>query len=184
MKNKEFYKEEIFNIAIQGCNVALKEGEPVPCRISTCPNCDWVNCKDCAEELRKWVEEEHTEDIFDFNDGDRFYYVNALGKVQVGIYGKSSTHYVSFGNACKDPNIMHERATEIRNYNKIANLAIKYNQGWTPNWEDEYEYKWFIAFDHITKRLCPSCITYISSPNAVYFKTKELALKAIKILEE
>lgn len=184
MKNKEFYKEDIFNIAIQGYAIALSEGKPICCKTSNCSICSWAFHDDCFDGRREWLDEEHVEDPFDLEEGDRFYYINALGKVQVGIYGKSNTHYVKVGNACKDPDVMNTRVIELRNYNKLANLAIKCNQGWEPNWDDQHEYKWFIVFDHLLRKMLPNYTTHIYNPTTIYFKSKEDVVKAIKTLEE
>lgn len=66
--------------------------------------------------------------------------------------------------------------------NKIVNVANYLNKGWIPNWNNMDEYKFYIR-DTIENELTID-FTFSLFGGQVFFKTKELALKAIEILGE
>lgn len=67
--------------------------------------------------------------------------------------------------------------------NKLMNVAEYLNDGWKPNWKDSNFSKWYIIWNHC---LCKFIIDSGQSLqcNGIYFKTPDLALKAIEILGE
>lgn len=65
--------------------------------------------------------------------------------------------------------------------NRAKDWAKKYNEGWTPNWEDIKEEKWSVMYDDKNKEL----ETYINYKKQdflklPYFKTQELAEQFIE----
>lgn len=61
MKNKDFYKEEIFNIAITGTRVAVVNDKPVSCADIYCAECnlsDGLYCTNCRDNCVKWMNRE------------------------------------------------------------------------------------------------------------------------------
>lgn len=60
MKNKEFYRDEIFEIACNGQAVAVCDGKPVVCGDTQCSQCDFRGT-DCTKLLKEWLEKEHEE---------------------------------------------------------------------------------------------------------------------------
>ena len=65
--------------------------------------------------------------------------------------------------------------------NKFKDWAKKYNEGWTPNWEDIKEEKWSVMYDDKNKEL----ETYVNYKKQdflklPYFKTQELAEQFIE----
>lgn len=66
---------------------------------------------------------------------------------------------------------------------KLAIIAEYLNDGWRPNWIDRSEEKYYILMDFQLKRV-QIAVTYSCNHGYVYFETKELAGKAIKILGE
>ena len=64
MKNKEFYREEIFNIACQGRGIAISKdtNKPIVCRSYTCPDCLlYDSSSSCSEGVKSWCDKEHIE---------------------------------------------------------------------------------------------------------------------------
>lgn len=61
MKNKEFYKEKIFEIACNGNSVGIVNGEPVACEQITCGKCDVDKYHECEDYIKEWMEKEHEE---------------------------------------------------------------------------------------------------------------------------
>ncbi len=61
MKNKDLYKEEIFNIAIAGARVAVVNDKPVCCDAVDCDACDLSDvshCTSCRDNCVKWMNRE------------------------------------------------------------------------------------------------------------------------------
>lgn len=63
MKNKEFFKEEIFKIACEHSKVAVVNGEPANCRsLNGCTSCDfYISEVRCEDGFKDWLEKEHEE---------------------------------------------------------------------------------------------------------------------------
>ena len=61
MKNKEFFKEEIFEIACNGNSVGIVNGEPVACGSIACGKCDVDMHHECEDYVKEWMEQEHEE---------------------------------------------------------------------------------------------------------------------------
>lgn len=65
--------------------------------------------------------------------------------------------------------------------NKLMNVAKYLNGDWEPNWNDEYENKFYIycLFEKLS-----ICSKHRSNHGGIEFKSKELARQAIEILGE
>lgn len=67
MKNKEFYKDKIFDAACEYKNLAVnkKTGELYRCQLGLCTNCALSEFKvnSCIGAWKLWLEEEHTEPL-------------------------------------------------------------------------------------------------------------------------
>lgn len=63
MKNKEFFKEKIFEIACEHSKVAVVNGEPANCRLHNgCTSCDFYIFEGrCKDGFKDWLEKEHEE---------------------------------------------------------------------------------------------------------------------------
>lgn len=60
MKNKEKYKDKIFEIACTGRRVAVsKKGRPIAC--VDCDLCMYISDKNCADTFSEWCEAEYIE---------------------------------------------------------------------------------------------------------------------------
>ena len=64
---------------------------------------------------------------------------------------------------------------------KLAVIAEYLNEGWEPDWTNNNKAKYYIFKDFQLKEI-QIAVTYSCNSGYVYFKTKELAEKAIKIL--
>nr|DAG18844.1 MAG TPA: hypothetical protein [Caudoviricetes sp.] len=59
MKNKDLYKEEIFNIATTGGKVAVVNDKPVNCATIQCIDCDFFKSRcSCQDNCIKWMNKE------------------------------------------------------------------------------------------------------------------------------
>lgn len=63
MTNKEFYRDEIFEIACEHSKVAVVNGEPANCRsLNGCTSCDfYISEVRCKDGFKDWLEKEHEE---------------------------------------------------------------------------------------------------------------------------
>ncbi len=61
MTNKEFYRDEIFEIACEGHSIAAVNGELVACELITCEICDFATHPECEDHIKEWMEKEHEE---------------------------------------------------------------------------------------------------------------------------
>jgi hypothetical protein len=77
--------------------------------------------------------------------------------------------------------IAEEQLESILALNKLCNVAKYLNKEWLPNWDDTYEKKYYFSISLDELLICP---IYTTNDGAVYFKTKELAQRAIEILGE
>lgn len=74
-----------------------------------------------------------------------------------------------------------KQAKKLLAINQIMNVAKYLNNGWTPNWNDTNEAKWYIRVDR--ENIDTNCVYSINCLD-IYFKTSKLAEEAINILGE
>lgn len=67
--------------------------------------------------------------------------------------------------------------------NQLMNVAKYLNEDWKPDWNNDNERKFTIYINKNNTKICIDC-KYIYNQCIVYFKTEELAQKAINILGE
>lgn len=108
--------------------------------------------------------------------------------------GKTAYYTSDTGMICKtldgkryNPNDPNNAPTEnqvrqLLALNKLFNVAYYLNEGWTPDWETGRENKYFIGLEH--EFLVIGFCFYGASPGVPYFKSEELAERAIAILGE
>ena len=112
-----------------------------------------------------------------------YYYVDELGGIH--LVGDLS-NYCDFekiyqrGLAFKTRAEAEQFDKERILINKFKDWEKKYNEGWTPNWEDN-GVKWYVAYEtdrNILKiNWCDCCRKFIKLP---YFKSEELAREFIE----
>lgn len=78
----------------------------------------------------------------------------------------------------KNKEFMEEKAKEIKLYNLLRNFSFEVNDDWEPDWENGNEYKYTISKEN---ELIWKPTRYITFKiiNGIYFKSKELAQRAI-----
>ena len=92
--------------------------------------------------------------------------------------------YMLTGNPSRANNATSRQQLEqLLALNKLMNVAKYLNGDWEPDWNDRHQHKWFIFYDHQLSGLYLA-IHYTQRFASVYFKSEELALKAIEILGE
>ena len=66
----------------------------------------------------------------------------------------------------------------------LHNVAYYLNEGWVPDWKNNVEYKYFICYDGDDDVISTSQNIHVRHVGGVYFKSEELAQRAIAILGE
>ena len=104
------------------------------------------------------------------------YFFNRYGEIEdTTVY---EDNYLDLNNCTSE-----KQAKKLLAINQLMNIAKYLNNGWKPNWDDDNEKKYTISLDRNNKKIN---ITWNVLVNKcpVYFKTEELAQKAIDILGE
>lgn len=126
------------------------------------------------------IEEKRPE--YNFKQGEEYYFIDSVGDILTNEWNDAVIHINRFryGNAFKTIADAEKRAKEVRIFCRLKNFADEVNEGWEPDWEDVDENKWFLIFNHSKQVWIANYLTYNEYPNAVYFKARELAERAIK----
>lgn len=106
------------------------------------------------------------------------YYITSDGYISQANPSSASSHMIDKNNCTSE-----KQAKKLLAINQLMNIAKYLNNGWKPNWDDDNEKKYTISLDRNNKKIN---ITWNVLVNKcpVYFKTEELAQKAIDILGE
>lgn len=83
----------------------------------------------------------------------------------------------AFGHNCTS----QKQAEKLTATNQLMNVAKYLNGDWQPNWNNRFEYKYYIT---ITSNEIIVDYLFTVNSDIVYFKSEELAKKAIDILGE
>lgn len=83
---------------------------------------------------------------------------------------------------CQDIALQQEQIKSLICLNMLANVAKYLNNGWEPDWENS-EFKYLISYNVSKNELGVYSRVYYNV-GSVYFKSKNLAEKAIEILGE
>lgn len=99
----------------------------------------------------------------------------------ISVNGEVRSHILTENPSRANNATSRQQLEQLLAINKLMNVANYLNGDWEPNWNDEYEDKFYIHY--ALGKL------YFSSKQranygCVYFKSKDLALKAIEILGE
>ena len=68
---------------------------------------------------------------------------------------------------------------------QIKKWAESHNDGWTPNWSDGSEYKWYVMYDSTYNCLTAQhTVDEAHSPETIYFKDGGIAQKCIELFRD
>lgn len=116
------------------------------------------------------------------DDIETYYTINTRGELQIlSFYSRSIQEEIyKRGEAFEiSDNALLNNKEKIL-LKKLEDWAKKYNEGWTPNWEDIKEEKWSVMYDDKNKEL----ETYVNYKKQdflklPYFKSEEIAREFI-----
>lgn len=111
---------------------------------------------------------------------------NTLKELALQAYKEEELKIISFGaiyNLTKivtptQPNVPFYQNAKWSAFHKLAIIAEYLNEGWKPDWNNKDAVKWYIKKDE--RVYTDSC--YMLNYGAIYFKSRELAKKAIEIM--
>lgn len=134
----------------------------------------------------KWLESKADKKPYEVEvpeDIENYYYVDADGLIESLISYSDEVQKGIFkrGLAFKTKEEAEQFDKERILINRAKDWAKKYNEGWTPNWEDIKEEKWSVMYDDKNKEL----ETYVNYKKQdflklPYFKSEEIAREFIK----
>lgn len=104
---------------------------------------------------------------------EKHYYISSYGNIietRIGWY-------------CPNAATTEHQLQRLLAINKLMNVAYYLNDGWKPDWNDNEQEKFYIYYSNVSKTIE---IDYncVCNSGEVYFKSRELAGQAIKILGE
>lgn len=186
MTNREFYGDFLLDCYIHHTGAGCIKGVPKPCDDVNCMECDWRDeMGSCNEEaIDEWLAEEYIEPenkVFEPQLNDTYFWIDGLHEVKYALWTNDNLDNIQKenGNACTDKEFVQEKARQIQLYNLLSNFAYTVNKGWEPNWDDENEAKWYIYKNYSSDVVGIKCSFRYVILNTVYFKTAELAQRAI-----
>ena len=139
------------------------------------------------EELKEYIESDNDRKsgLWRADEGGRYCWISHLGEVG---YGKELDHKSDNGRyACGNYKPTREAAEAdakfIKCMHKLRNAARQLNDGWVPDWSVN-SLKYYIYWGSISGRFLVHETHYYPSAGGVHFKTKELALQALDMLDD
>lgn len=102
-------------------------------------------------------------------------YINQFGEINTTTSLEGEESFKCLNNCTSQT-----QAEKLLAINKLMNVAKYLNNGWKPDWDNGNECKYYLCDNNSIKY---SCCSYLHA-SVVYFKTKELAMQAVKILGE
>lgn len=102
------------------------------------------------------------------------YFCNRRGRIE--SITLNDYYYKDISNCTSE-----KQAKKLLAINQLMNVAKYLNGDWQFNWEEAGNSKFYIALEHNKIRILEG---WVSNVALVYFRTKELAQKAIDILGE
>lgn len=103
-----------------------------------------------------------------------YHYIDSSGKIH---NEHTDDYHITEPNNCTS----QKQAEKLLAINKLMNVAKYLNDGWQPDWDKPVECKYYI--NTYSKQLKVTFNTWVCSGD-IYFKSEELAEKAIEILGE
>ena len=117
------------------------------------------------------------------SDLENYYTIDIEGSIE-GLYGYTNEIRVLFylrGLAFKTKTEAEQHLKKSMLLFKMHKWAEEHNGGWTPNWNDCNETKYFIIFDKLYKTFKIDCYARIKPFSKLpYFKSEEIAELFIK----
>lgn len=135
------------------------------------------------EELNKFIKGK--EDVFHFEVGEEIYYIDASNRLYHTTYEHTFKEWADQGNVFKASEEKFARKLLKKRIilNKLQIIAHRLNDGWSPDFSKDTINSMVTVFCGKTVCISSSSFSY-HDIGLAYFKTKDLAQKAIDIIGE
>ena len=129
--------------------------------------------------FNEWFEE-IKETVWKPKTGDTYRYINSDGIILLSRWSNDDLDNARYeiGN-CYRTDKEAEHAQRVQ----IARTIIKQSSDFKPDWDDDNQEKWYVAYDHSEKCLCAERCFVLNNGAIVYYKTIEDTEQAIEDLE-
>lgn len=117
--------------------------------------------------------------VWDLKEEDEYYYINMCGNVDRTTFSNSTRHadekVIEVGNAF----LTKEEADHEAERRKCEAILLKYGTRNFMSFE-YYDDKYYIMYNNTLENVYVDCCNFMQIQGSIYFKTKELAQKAIE----
>lgn len=117
--------------------------------------------------------------VWDLKSGDEYYYIDMCGNFDITTFGVGSCwadkKMIEIGNAF----LTREEAEFEVERRKCEAILLKYGTRNFMSFE-YYDDKYYIMYDNTLENVYVDCCNFMQRQGSIYFKTKELAQKAIE----
>lgn len=117
--------------------------------------------------------------VWDLKSGDDYYYIDMCGNVDRTTFGNGTyltdKKMIEFGNAF----LTKEEAKHEAERRKCEAILLKYGTRNFMSFE-YYDDKYYIMYNNTLENVYVDCCNFMQIQGSIYFKTKELAQKAIE----
>lgn len=121
--------------------------------------------------------------VWDLKNGDEYYYINMCGNVNITTFSNDTCEIdkkiIEVGNAF----LTKEEAKNEVERRKCESILLKYGTRNFMSFE-YYDDKYYIMYNNTLENVYVDCCNFMQIQGSIYFKTKELAQKAIDEVTE
>ena len=121
--------------------------------------------------------------VWDLKNGDEYYYINMCGNVDLTTFSNDTYNadkkIIEVGNAF----LTKEEAKHEAERRKCEAVLLKYGTRNFMSFE-YYDDKYYIMYNNTVENVYVDCCNFMQRQGSIYFKTEELAQKAIEEVGE
>ena len=118
--------------------------------------------------------------VWDLKEGDKYYYINCYGEIDSTFYEcEEDLDIIKCGNAF----LKEEEAEFEVERRKCEAILLKYGTRNFMSFE-YYDDKYYIMYNNTLENVYVDCCNFMQRQGSIYFKTEELAQKAIEEVGE
>ena len=125
-----------------------------------------------------------TKTVWDLKDDDEYYYIDICGNFDITTFGVGTywadKKMIEFGNAF----LTREEAEHEVERRKCEAILLKYGTRDMMSISDDDTNKYFICYNNYVHGIAVNNNQFVQNQGTIYFKTKELAQKAIEEVGE
>lgn len=137
-----------------------------------------------SDETAKSLMNQFKEEEFELWDkpkiGNEYFYISSRRIMQDKWLDMDiDNDRLEFGNVFETEEEAIKERDRLKTWRRLKQYAKKVNEGWEPDWEDEYETKYYHYYKYSEHKWYIFGTTQTHAPNEVVFKERKLAQQAI-----